>query len=170
MARPDAPVAFKDRRVIGVLLVDAQQVMLAVGPNGRVLQMCDIGHRVQFRDRIRHPVHAGLAVDVEALRKKPAAGLGPLVGKDDPRARATGCQRRDQARCTCTDDNDIGVGVARLEMARPGRLGGGRGKTRGLADGGFEKVPGRPFERLVVEPRRDEGSDHLVERANVEFG
>ncbi len=127
--------------------------------------------RREFGAGAGEPGGGRLPVDGGVRAEQAAARRGVLVAEDHARAAAGGGAGRGESGRTAADDQHVamavlvlvGVGVRRARAAaHPG----------GVADHVLVAQPpagrGRPHERLVVEARREQPREHVVERADVE--
>ena len=132
--------------------------------------MHDIRQRRQLGHHLRHPFGSRSVVDPQLAPQQAAACLGPVIRQHHPQPGARRHQCRHQPGRPGTGDQQVAMGKTVLEMPSRRRSGGCRRQPRRLADRGLVKMPVRPFEGLVVEPRRYEPRNHLRGRPEVEPG
>ena len=150
---PHPPVAFQHGGMIGVALIDAQQVVFTVGPDRALLQMDHIGQLRQLRNRCGHPVHRGRTIDFQRTSKQRAACLRALIRNEHPFAAAPGLKCRLQPGWPGPRNQHITMGITGFEMAPRRWCLRCPGQTGRAADGRLKQMPVRPLERLVVKSR-----------------
>jgi hypothetical protein len=130
----------------------------------------NVGKAFELRDGLRNPLRGREAIDLASLRQKPSAELEIVVAEDDARAGATRCEGGGKSGRSAANHQEvakgeglfIGVGVFGI---------GGAAKPRGAAYRGLvQPLPEtrRPHEGLVVEARRQSGSEQRIDRQKIE--
>ena len=139
--------------------------------HGRARQKPHMGHLRQLRHGLRRPVGPGLRADGVGFGVQPPAHAEILIRQDHPRPAAPGGQGGGQARRPRPDDQQVAMQKAlvigiRVILHRQRPQAGGAADQR-LIDLFPER--GRPHEGLVIEARRKEGRQAVIDRQRVEF-
>ncbi|MCY1223425.1 hypothetical protein D9M72_355500 [compost metagenome] len=148
----------------------AEDVVVVPAEDSCARKQCDVGQRLQFRDRAVGEDGCRGTVDGLAGRKQGTAEPEILVCNDNAEAGAAGSQRRHQSGGTGTDDEQIAESPGFLVALRVA-LEHGPAEAGGAANGGLvDPLPKllRPHERLVVEAGAEEGRQHAVDCPDIE--
>ena len=178
LACPDPPKPFTRgiggniRQMVGQLLAQTQHVLVVVANRRGPVHQPHVWHAHQFGQSSSEPVPRRLAFDHRrGFGQKRATHLGLLIHHGDQSPGACGGQRGGKARGACPHDKHIAVQIAAGVMVGV-KFGRRPAKTGGAADEGLiDLVPEGlgPHEGLVVEARRKQHIEPVVDRAEVEF-
>ena len=126
--------------------------MIVVAGHGGPGEQGDVGHVCQFCADRFGPLLASHTVQGDTFGQQRSAWDGLLVGKDHPRARASGGACRLETGRAGADDEHVAVGKTLLVGIRVGFF-GRLAKAGGAPDEAFIERPclRRPHKRLVVE-------------------
>ena len=143
--------------------------MVVVASDGGLVEPHDVGIGIQLRRRVRRPLEAGASVDLRRTVEQHPPRRPSVVGDHHPGAAAGRGQRRLKPRRTRPRDQHVAM-VKALLVRVPAGSSGRSSKARHPADEPSVEVPpaGRPHERLVVEPGREQRRQPVVDRPQVE--
>ena len=151
--------------MLGQLLRDRDEVVVLIAERVAARKDLHFRHLAQFGFDLLHPLQRRLAVDFRAARQQRAAEFRLIVDENHARARQARRMRRRQPRRPAADHQHVAMREA-LVVAIGVEMLGRLAETRCIADHFFVLRPelARPHERLVVEARRNEARELLVDR------
>ena len=148
---------------------NGERVVIEIAENRAADEQRNVRQRLQFRNGARDPVKRRLAVDVGALREQAAAEFTAFV-RDDHAGAGTRCRQCGrESGGTAARDEYIAMRVTMLVVIRVVRIRcathPGSAPDEALVGHPLRR---RPHERLVVETRRQQPRQQVIDAADVE--
>ena len=157
--------------MVGQALGQRHHVLVIVADRGCPRQNADVRHGLKLGPRFTQPVRGRLSVNPDGIfSQQRAAQFRVLVHDDGIGAAASGRQGRGETGRAAANDQNVAVQVARSVAVRVNCRRRVAQARRGADKGLVDLVPKTlgPHEGLVIEARREEAMELVVDLTHVE--